>query len=133
MQDVGVDILVIFLLLVGVILLTGASLGGTLRATGSGVAETTRMMRALGERRDPEDEDDAAVALGFDADEFAGSSTVRPPEPAVDELIVRATHVEGPAQEEHPTLEQEQLEAEPLAEVEDEPAGSEHAERRSGG
>ena len=46
-QDVGVDILVVFLLLVGVILLTGASLGGALRATGSGVVDTTRMMRAL--------------------------------------------------------------------------------------
>ncbi len=50
-QDVGVGILVVFLLLVGMILLTGASLGGALRATGSGVADTTRMMRALGERR----------------------------------------------------------------------------------
>ncbi len=49
-QDVGVGILVVFLLLVGAILVTGASLGGTLRATGSGVAETTRMMRALSER-----------------------------------------------------------------------------------
>jgi DNA segregation ATPase FtsK/SpoIIIE, S-DNA-T family len=88
-QDVGVDILVIFLLLVGVILLTGASLGGALRATGSGVVDTTRMMRALSDRARDSDEQDA------------GLGDVRPPEPAEDELIVRATHVEGPAQEEH--------------------------------
>ena len=35
-QQVGVDILVVFLLVVGVILLTGASLAAVLRATGSG-------------------------------------------------------------------------------------------------
>ena len=35
-QNVGVDILVVFLLLAGVILLTGASLASALRATGSG-------------------------------------------------------------------------------------------------
>ena len=36
-QNVGVDILVVFLLLAGVILLTGASLASVIRATGSGV------------------------------------------------------------------------------------------------
>jgi S-DNA-T family DNA segregation ATPase FtsK/SpoIIIE len=87
-QDVGVDILVVFLLLVGLILLTGASLGGALRATGSGVLDTTRMVRAL---TDHHAEGDTA--------EFAGVGDVRPPEPAEDELIIRATHVEGPAQE----------------------------------
>ncbi len=45
-QSVGVDILVVFLFLVGVILLTGASLASAIRATGSGVADTTRMLRA---------------------------------------------------------------------------------------
>ena len=37
-QDVGVDILVVFLALTGVILLTGASIASVLRATGSGAA-----------------------------------------------------------------------------------------------
>ena len=50
-QDVGVDILVVFLFLVGVILLTGASLASAIRATGSGVADTTRMLRARRPRR----------------------------------------------------------------------------------
>ena len=45
-QSVGVDILVVFLFLVGVILLTGASLASAIRATGSGVADTTRMLKA---------------------------------------------------------------------------------------
>ncbi len=118
-QDVGVDILVIFLLLVGVILLTGASLGGTLRATGSGLAETTRMMRARGERHH-EQPDDAAAMAQFDANEFASSSVMRPPEPGMGELIVRSTHVEGPAQEEQPTLEEDALEDDRLlAEADD--------------
>ncbi len=98
-SDVGVGILVVFLLLVGVILITGASLGGTLRATGSGVLETTRMMRSLrapDEHRPDEDEH----AADFDLDAYASSLPgMYPPEPENGELVVRATHVEGPAQE----------------------------------
>jgi DNA segregation ATPase FtsK/SpoIIIE, S-DNA-T family len=98
-QDVGVGILVVFLLLVGVILITGASLGGTLRATGSGVAETTRMMRSLG-AREPEQRDEYTQDGEFDLDAYAASAPgMYPPEPETGELIVRATHVEGPAQE----------------------------------
>jgi len=37
-QTVGVDILVVFLMLVGVVLLTGASLAAVLRATGNGLS-----------------------------------------------------------------------------------------------
>jgi DNA segregation ATPase FtsK/SpoIIIE, S-DNA-T family len=100
-QDVGVDILVVFLLLVGAILVTGASLGGTLRATGSGVAETTRMMRALSERHQHGEDAEGAdgITEDFDIDAYANSATLRPPEPDGQELVVRATHVEGPAQE----------------------------------
>ncbi len=100
-QDVGVGIVVVFLLLVGVILITGASLGGTLRATGSAVAETTTAMRALGERRRGTERGEQETAPeGFDLDEFAESAFVQPPDPQAHELVVRATHVEGPAQEE---------------------------------
>jgi S-DNA-T family DNA segregation ATPase FtsK/SpoIIIE len=103
-QDVGVDILVLFLLLVGTILVTGASLGGTLRATGSGVAETTRMMRSLSERRlargaEGESGEQDTSPEGFDLNEFADSAFMQPPDPQGHELVVRATHVEGPAQE----------------------------------
>jgi S-DNA-T family DNA segregation ATPase FtsK/SpoIIIE len=105
-QDVGVGILVVFLLLVGAVLVTGASPGGTLRATGSGVAETTRMMRALGERHRAagregvgEQDDQDTSPEGFDLNEFAGDAFLAPPDPQGHELVVRATHVEGPAQE----------------------------------
>jgi S-DNA-T family DNA segregation ATPase FtsK/SpoIIIE len=98
-QDVGVSILVVFLMLAGVILLTGASLASALRATGSGLMDTTRMVRALGERHvaagsgpweeEPDGEEDHPGAL----------RSLRPPEPAPAELVVRATHVEGPSQD----------------------------------
>jgi DNA segregation ATPase FtsK/SpoIIIE, S-DNA-T family len=100
-QDVGVDILVVFLLFVGATLITGASLGGALRATGSGVVETTRMMRSLG-ARPLQDED--GEAQGFALHEPGQS--LQPPEPDTAELVVRATHVEGPAQEDPLSLDE---------------------------
>ncbi|HEY5044533.1 MAG TPA: DNA translocase FtsK [Solirubrobacteraceae bacterium] len=85
-QSVGVDILVVFLFLVGVILLTGASLASAIRATGSGVADTTRMLKAHRPR--------TAVR--------EASESLHPPEPEPQELIVRATHVEAPSLDEPP-------------------------------
>ena len=102
-QDVGVDILVVFLLFVGATLITGASLGGALRATGSGVVETTRMMRSLGAR--PLQDDDGE-AQGFAPHEPAPGQSLHPPEPDTAELVVRATHVEGPAQEDPLSLDE---------------------------
>lgn len=80
-QNVGVDILVIFLFLVGVILMTGASLASVIRATGSGVADTTRMLKARRPRTASP----------------AEPKPLQPPEPAPEDLIVRATHVEAPS------------------------------------
>jgi S-DNA-T family DNA segregation ATPase FtsK/SpoIIIE len=110
-QDVGVDILVVFLALAGVILLTGASIASVIRATGNGMIDSTRLVRRLGAREDkrpgagrrrasveptPEDESAAQDAI----------SPLIPPEPSARELIVRATHVEAPphdwAEEEEP-------------------------------
>jgi DNA segregation ATPase FtsK/SpoIIIE, S-DNA-T family len=82
-QSLGVDILVIFLFLVGVTLLTGASLATALRATGSGLIDTTRMVRAR-------------VATAEHRLGGAPPSTFAPPEPDEGELIVRSTHVEAP-------------------------------------
>jgi S-DNA-T family DNA segregation ATPase FtsK/SpoIIIE len=91
-QSVGVDILVVFLFLVGVILLTGASLASAIRATGSGVADTTRMLKAHRPR-----------TTGADAHEpLIQPDSLHPPEPEPEELIVRATHVEAPALDESP-------------------------------
>jgi S-DNA-T family DNA segregation ATPase FtsK/SpoIIIE len=98
-QDVGVEILVVFLALTGLILLTGASLASALRATGSGLIDTTRMVRTIAERR-------PSGALRGDMEEdFGGERSqsaereMGPPEPAPAELVVRATHVEAPSQD----------------------------------
>ena len=96
-QNVGVDILVVFLFLVGITLLTGASLASAIRATGSGVADTTRMLRAYRPR-------------------IPVPAAVEPllvPEPLPDELIVRATHVEAPSLDGAPTDAQEPWESDP--------------------
>jgi S-DNA-T family DNA segregation ATPase FtsK/SpoIIIE len=93
-QSVGVDILVVFLFLVGVILLTGASLASAIRATGNGVADTTRMLKAHTVR-----------SAGETAEPFASPESLQPPEPEPQELIVRATHVEAPSLDEAPAWE----------------------------
>jgi S-DNA-T family DNA segregation ATPase FtsK/SpoIIIE len=97
-QSVGVDILVVFLLLTGAILLTGASIATVIRATGSGVVDTTRMMRRLRER-EPEPASRRKRAADLDALEDSADplAALRPPEPSARELIVRATHVEAPS------------------------------------
>jgi S-DNA-T family DNA segregation ATPase FtsK/SpoIIIE len=91
-ETLGVDILVVFLFLVGVILLTGASLATVIRATGSGLVDTTRLVRSHVAARElsgpPTD------ALGR-----AGMHAGAPPEPQAGQLVVRATHVEAPSQD----------------------------------
>jgi S-DNA-T family DNA segregation ATPase FtsK/SpoIIIE len=103
-QGLGVGILVVFLLLVGVILLTGASLASAIRATGSGLADTTRMVRALSDGRvaGSAERTPRASALDSAAERVAMSV----PEPAPEELVVRSTHVEGPSQEDRAQLEE---------------------------
>jgi len=97
-QDTGVDILVVFLFLVGVVLLTGASLASVIRATGSGLIDTTRMVRrqvAMPEHgRLP-----VAIGASEKLSDPHEPADMYPPEPAPEELIVRATHVEGPSQD----------------------------------
>ena len=92
-QQVGVDILVVFLFLVGVTLLTGLSLATLLRATGSGVLDSTRVLRArAGERRERTETAGAQTPEGLPAD----ADRLLPPDPRADQLIVRATHVGAP-------------------------------------
>jgi len=92
-QNVGVDILVVFLFLVGVTLLTGASLASAVRATGSSLIDTTRLVRAQVARTRP-----AGTGVG---ENLSGVQPIAiyPPEPGPEELIVRATYVEGPSQD----------------------------------
>jgi DNA segregation ATPase FtsK/SpoIIIE, S-DNA-T family len=92
-QTVGVDILVVFLALVGAILLSGASLAAVLRATGNGLADTSRVLRA----RAVALEQASRSILDERAAGRAPRAPVRPPEPQPEELIVRATHVEAPS------------------------------------
>ena len=95
-QSVGVDILVVFLLVVGVVLLTGASLAAVLRATGNGLIDTSRMVRARAsalERSAKEVQTERGQAKSA----RSASESIQPPEPEPHELIVRATHVEAPS------------------------------------
>ncbi|HXC45360.1 MAG TPA: DNA translocase FtsK, partial [Solirubrobacteraceae bacterium] len=99
-QSVGVDILVVFLLLVGVILLTGASLAVILRATGNGLVDTSRVLRARAgalERGARTEREEQARRAKEPAVRDGQAEPLLPPEPAPDELIVRATHVEAPS------------------------------------
>ncbi len=88
-QGLGVGILVIFLLIVGAMLLTGASLAAVLRATGSGLLETTRVIARGTSGPSPRRE------LLRDLDD----EPLTPPEPDPRELVVRATHVEAPSRD----------------------------------
>jgi len=81
--SLGVTLLVVFLALAALVLISGASLAGALRATGAGLAETTRRVRARS------------------AQKPAGrGAPLTVPEPQPSELVVRATHVEAPARDE---------------------------------
>lgn len=81
----GAHVVAVFLLLAAILLLTGASVAGVVRATSSSVADTTRVIRtavpAMPARSTAADDDDTFV----------------PPEPEDEEPVVRATHVEAPA------------------------------------
>jgi DNA segregation ATPase FtsK/SpoIIIE, S-DNA-T family len=106
----GADILAVFLLAAGLILVTGATLAGIVRATGAGVAGTSRAVRrstdtlgaSLG-RRPATAAARSSAAGRRDADEPGPfddpdllPEPLLPPEPETAELIVRATHVEAP-------------------------------------
>jgi DNA segregation ATPase FtsK/SpoIIIE, S-DNA-T family len=141
-QDVGVDILVVFLFVVGVTLLTGASLATVLRSTGTGLMDTTRVLR----ERVSTIEGRAPRAIADEEPSRRSRIVERlvPPDPGPDELIVRATHVEAPAQDQptdawdaepdgrlddeqpEPSLQNEIVPDEPAEMVDDEDAEEEH-------
>jgi S-DNA-T family DNA segregation ATPase FtsK/SpoIIIE len=105
----GSHILFTFLLLAGVLLLTGASIAGIVTATREAAATTTeRVRRTTGTVRLP----------------YEPLPPITPPEPEDREPVVRATHVEVPApdQDEFQGFEPEYDETEPEAEPEPEPA-----------
>ena len=117
-SDTGADILAVFLLLAGAILVSGATLARVVRATGSGVLDTGRALRrSTGEMgtlaRRPRGAVPApeTAAAQLDAAEL---EPLLPPEPDTAELIVRATHVEAPPIPESPEDLEEQAEPLPL-------------------
>jgi DNA segregation ATPase FtsK/SpoIIIE, S-DNA-T family len=101
-QTVGVDILVVFLLVVGVVLLTGLSLAVVIRATGNGLVDTSRVLRARASSLERTGKAPQAGRSKSEETSSSGSESqpLQPPEPAPDELIVRATHVEAPSVDE---------------------------------
>jgi DNA segregation ATPase FtsK/SpoIIIE, S-DNA-T family len=99
-QRVGVDILLVFLLFVGLTLITGSSPASAMRRLADGVTRATRALRAwlkaaLGRRgarsRRPARASDVSLA---------DAALMTPPDPTPAQLIVRATHVEAPSQDE---------------------------------
>jgi DNA segregation ATPase FtsK/SpoIIIE, S-DNA-T family len=109
-STLGAQILAVFLVLAGVILVTGASVNGLLRATSAGVERTTRVLARAGEQlaggvgplgdagRPPLGHplSEAPGAAGAESRGARDTEVVVPPEPDTDELVVRATHVEAP-------------------------------------
>ena len=79
----GAHILAVFLLLAGVILLSGGSLAGLIRSGAVGLTRAIRAQRAEAAKRRLR----SRTAV----------EPIAPPEPEDRELIVRATHVEAPA------------------------------------
>jgi S-DNA-T family DNA segregation ATPase FtsK/SpoIIIE len=113
-SEAGSHILFVFLLLAGVLLLTGASIAGILTATHEAAVTTTERVR-----RTPNPFLPPLAPLSTESDR------VRPPEPENHEPVVRATHVEAPAldgSERYPDLYGEPAERdEPELEPEPEP------------
>ncbi len=106
LSTLGAQILSVFLLIAGLLLVSGATLAGLVRLTGEGVAETSRALlrtthdgrQGLRGRMAGQSADQAS---GTAADEAARESAAAldalvPPEPDTAELVVRATHVEAP-------------------------------------
>jgi len=100
----GSHILFVFLLLAGVLLLTGASVAGIVTATRQAAATTTERVRRT----------TATVRVPYEP-----LPPIVPPEPEDREPVVRATHVEVPASDEDTY---EDYEPEPEPDFEPEPA-----------
>jgi S-DNA-T family DNA segregation ATPase FtsK/SpoIIIE len=96
-SEAGAHILFVFLLLAGLLLITGASIAGLMTATRDAATSTTERVR--GATRSLSAAATAPPARGpLPGDPIPGvRDPVEPPEPADSEPVVRATHVEAPA------------------------------------
>jgi len=99
--SIGTHILALFLFLAGLLLLTGASVAGVLKATGGTVAESTRVLRSATATVRPEATSSkragAATAAGAAGATKGGRPRVSVPEAGDDDMVVKATHVEAPS------------------------------------
>jgi S-DNA-T family DNA segregation ATPase FtsK/SpoIIIE len=109
----GSHILFVFLLLAGILLLTGASIASILTATREAATSTTERVRRT----------TATVRVPYEP-----LPPISPPEPDDHEPIVRATHVEVPAVDETDEFDELELEAEEVPEYEPEVAADEPEE-----
>jgi S-DNA-T family DNA segregation ATPase FtsK/SpoIIIE len=115
----GADILAVFLLLAGVILLTGATLSSVIRAT-------RRHALVAGEAlRRPRPLTEAARAAQPEWDPLP----VEVPDPDTSELVVRATHVEAPPMDTDET-EQLSFEDDEVEEAPEEPEAADDEDSR---
>jgi S-DNA-T family DNA segregation ATPase FtsK/SpoIIIE len=131
-STLGASILAVFLFVAGVILVTGATLAGAIRATGTGVIGTGRALRrSTDELRATAARRPATAAARADA-EYPGTPLL-PPEPDTNELVVRATHVEAPPISDQASESEDLPELEELAEADDELDEVEGVEASDGG
>ena len=96
-SEAGAHILFVFLLLAGLLLVTGASIAGLATATREAATSTTERVR--GATRSLSAGATAPLPRGpLPGDPIPGvRDPVEPPEPVESEPVVRATHVEAPA------------------------------------
>jgi DNA segregation ATPase FtsK/SpoIIIE, S-DNA-T family len=95
LSTLGAHILAVFLFVAGLILVSGATLASVIRATGAGVAGTSRALKRSTEELGATVSRRPATAAGQAAAGFEPEPLL-PPEPDTAELVVRATHVEAP-------------------------------------
>ncbi|HZO77611.1 MAG TPA: DNA translocase FtsK [Solirubrobacteraceae bacterium] len=157
-STLGAQILAVFLLVVGAMLASGATAAGVLRATGTGVGRTTRVLARSGEQFTtshrlvraaalaragrpgrgrpaeavgPPEAGQAPAPASSPGDRAERSLTLFPPEPDNDELVVRATHVEAPPA--RPVEDDAGARDDEPAVSEAAASGAEHAEQRPRG
>ncbi len=90
-STVGAHILALFLLAAAALLLTGATIAGLVRTTGTSIADHTRILRTPRPGSEAPSQDEPEHAH----DPLPGA--LGPPEPEGLEPVVRATHVEAPS------------------------------------
>jgi DNA segregation ATPase FtsK/SpoIIIE, S-DNA-T family len=103
-STLGAQVLSVFMIVAGVILVTGATLASVIRVTGAQMANTGRALRRTTDDAAPVARRRPATAAGRmrampepDLDEVEREPLpLLPPESDTAELVVRATHVEAP-------------------------------------